>query len=159
MCISGKNKGQQGKVMKVFRKKNKVLVQGVNLQYKMVEDDEGVRRKKVAQIEAPLHVSNVSLIDPETSLPTRIRYGYLKDSPKTKVRLSVRSGAVIDKPDRSDMKYINRTKSKEAGDNDTKPDDVLTKTYTGEDYLKIYHEFQEYIHMKEQQEKLLVFDK
>ena len=80
-------------------------------------------------------------------MPTRIRYGYLKDG--SKVRVSKRSGAVIAKPDRTDMKYINRTKNKEQGDHDTKPDDVLTKTYQGEDFVKIYHEFQEYVRMKE----------
>ena len=56
------------------------------------------------------------------------------------------------------MKYINRTKNKEAGDNDTAPDDGLEKTYKGEDFVRVYNEFQEYIRMKEEKEKLLVFD-
>ena len=64
VITTGTYSGQQGKVMKVFRKKNSVLVKGVNLKYKMIDDEEGVRRRKMAQIEHPVHVSNVSLIDP-----------------------------------------------------------------------------------------------
>ena len=74
------------------------------------------------------------------------------------MRVSKKSGSIIEKPDRSDMKYINRTASKEAGDADTKPEDVLEKTYKGEDFVRVYNEFQEYIRLKEEkEEKLLVF--
>lgn len=61
---TGAYKGAKGKVTKIFRDKNKVVVQGVNMKYKKVEDDEYERRKKVIHAEAPIHVSNVSLIDP-----------------------------------------------------------------------------------------------
>jgi hypothetical protein len=44
------------------------------------------------------------------------------------------------------------------GDKDTKPEDVLEKTYKGEDFITVYNEFSEYIRMKEEKEKLLVFD-
>ena len=63
--LTGRYKKQQGKVLKVYRKKNMVTVQGVNLKYKTVDDEEGQRRIKVAQKEFPVHVSNVSLVDPE----------------------------------------------------------------------------------------------
>ncbi len=49
--------------------------------------------------------------------------GYLEDG--TKVRVSKKSGAVIPKPDRSNLKYVNRIKNREPGDLDTKPEDVL----------------------------------
>ena len=56
------------------------------------------------------------------------------------------------------MKYINRTKDKEPGDFDTRPEDVIEKTYQGEDFVKVYNEFQEYIRIKEtKEEELLVF--
>jgi len=142
--------------LRVFRKTNQVLIAGVNLKYKKVDDEEMVRRKKTIQKESPVHVSNVSLIDPETTKPTRIKYGYLEDG--TKVRIAKKSGALIPKPDRSNMKYINRTKGKEAGPNDTKPEDVLEKTYkSGEDFLRVKAEFDEYIRIKEEKEGLLVF--
>lgn len=52
--------------MSINRKKNMIIVKGVNLKYMRVEDDEGSRQTKVVQKEHPIHVSNVSLIDPET---------------------------------------------------------------------------------------------
>ena len=73
------------------------------------------------------------------STATRITYGFLEDG--TKVRVSKKSGSVIPKPDRSNLKYINRTKSREPGDQDTKPEDVIERTYKGEDFVKVYHEF------------------
>jgi len=118
-------------------------------------DEEYVSRKKTVQKENPVHVSNVSLIDPETGMPTRINYGFLEDG--TKVRISKRSGALIPKPDRSNMAYITRTKNKEAGPGDTKPEDVLQKTYKGEDFLRVKAEFDEYIRMKEEKEGFMVF--
>ncbi len=86
---------------------------------------------------------------------TRINYAFLEDG--SKVRIAKKSGALIPKPDRSDLKYMNRTKKKEAGTNDTKPEDVLEKTYKGEDFLRVRAEFDEYIRMKEEKEGLLVF--
>ena len=88
-------------------------------------------------------------------VPTRISYGFLEDG--TKVRISKKSGAVIAKPERNDLKFINRTKDKEQGDLDTNPELVLQKTYKGEDFVKVFNEFSEYIRMKEDKEKLLVF--
>jgi large subunit ribosomal protein L24 len=133
-----------------------VLVAGVNLKNKKVDDEEMVRRRKTVQKEGPIHVSNVSLIDPETARPTRIRYGFLEDGEK--VRIAKRSGALIPKPDRSNLTYMNRTKGKQPGPNDTKPEDVLEKTYrNGEDFLRVKAEFDEYIRIKEEKEGLLVF--
>ena len=153
---SGRYKNTQGKVLKVYRKTNQVLVAGVNLKYKKVDDEEMVRRKKTVQKESPVHVSNVSLIDPETGKPTRIRYGFLED--RSKVRIAKKSGAMIPKPDRTNLTYMNRTKGKEAGANDTMPEDVLEKTYKyGEDFLRVKAEFDEYIRIKEEKEGLLVF--
>ena len=120
-----------------------------------VDDEEMQRRRKVVQKEHPIHVSNVSLIDPESGKPTKVAYGYLDDG--TKVRFAKKSGAVIPKPNRDDMKYVNRTKDKEDGDFDTSPEDALEKTYKGEDFLTIYNKFSEYIRLKEEKEKLLVF--
>ena len=153
---SGKYKKAQGKVLRVLRNKNQVVVQGVNLKYITVDDEEMQRRRKVVQKEYPIHVSNVNLVDPETQRACRITHGYLEDG--TKVRVSKKTGSVIPKPDRSNMTYDARHKHKENGDLDTLPDDVLLKTYRGEDYVKVYNEFQEYIRLKEEKEAKLVFD-
>ena len=100
-------------------------------------------------------MSNVSLLDPESGKPTRIRYGFLEDG--TKVRVAKKSGALIPKPDRSNLTYMNRTKNKQPGPNDTKAEDVLEKTYKGEDFLRVKAEFDEYIRIKEEKDGLLVF--
>ena len=121
--ISGKGKGLQGKIMKVIRKKNQVLVEGVNLAYIKRPDDENIKRTKVIKKERPIHVSNVALIDPEYNKPTRIKYGYLEDG--TKVRISKKSGSIIPKPDRSHLTYAERTKNFKMGPNDTPADLVL----------------------------------
>jgi hypothetical protein len=52
---------------------------------------------------------------------------------------------------------MNRTKQREPGINDTRGDLVLEKTYKGEDFLRVKAEFEEYIMMKEDKERLLVF--
>jgi len=100
-----------------------------------VNDEEGSRRKKVIRKEYPIHVSNVMLVDPSSQRPTKIRYGFLEDG--SKVRISKRSGSIIPKPDRSHLTYVNRTKQRETGINDTRGDLVLEKTYQGEDFLKV----------------------
>ena len=83
--ISGRYKGQRGKVIKVKRNKNMLIVKGVNLKYQAVDDEEMVRRRKIVQIEGPVHYSNVALICPETGLATRIRHGFLENGEKVRV--------------------------------------------------------------------------
>mmetsp|Transcript_33432 Transcript_33432/g.51318 ORF Transcript_33432/g.51318 Transcript_33432/m.51318 type:complete len:128 (-) Transcript_33432:10-393(-) len=125
------------------------------MKFMQVEDEEMQRRKKTVQREFPLHVSNVSLIDPESGTPTRITWGYLEDG--SKVRVAKKSGNVIPTPDRDHLRYQNRTKSKEMGEFDTPPSLVLEKTYQGEDFVSVFNQFEEYIRMKEEKEELLVF--
>ena len=152
---TGKYKGTQGKVLSLNRKTNQVVVAGANLKFKIVEDEEMQRRKKTIRKEYPLHVSNVALVDPTTNKATRVRFGFLEDG--TKVRLSKKTGAIIPKPDRSHLSYINRTKALEVGINDTRGDLVLEKTYEGEDFLKIKKEFDVYLQLKEDKERMMVF--
>ena len=75
------------------------------------------------------------------------------------MRVAAKSGALIPKPEREDLKHVNRTKDKEQGDYDTNPEDVLEKTYNGEDFVSVFNEFQEYIRIKEEREQLLSFGK
>ena len=64
---------------------------------------------------------------------------------------------MIPKPSREEHTYVNRTKAREAGPYDTTPEDVLKKTYTGEDFAKVRAEFDELIKQKEAKERLMVF--
>ena len=140
---------------RVYRKTNQVIVEGINLKFKREYDHEMVKRYKTLQREAPVHISNVALIDPELKVPTRIRTGYLEDG--TKVRVSKKSGAIIPKPDRSNLTCLDRTKDYKPGPLDTPAELVLKKTYAGEDFLRVYKEFEQYLEEKANLEANLVF--
>lgn len=126
------------------------------MKFKTVQDEEMVQRTKTLQKEHPVHVSNVSLIDPDLNVPTRVRIGYLEDGQK--VRVSKKSGAIIAKPDRSNMTYAARTKDLKQGPLDSGAEAVLKKTYTGEDFMAVYQDFENYLAEKAALESKLVFD-
>ena len=93
--IAGKDRGKSGRVMRVYPQTDKVLVEGVNTIKKAVKANPGKNIKGgIVEREAPLAVSNVSLICPETNAPTRVGYKILEDG--SKVRVARKSGAVID---------------------------------------------------------------
>ena len=71
--VAGKDKGQVGTVSKVYRKENRLLVEGLNLVKKHVKRS-GDNPGGIITMEAPIHVSNVMVIDPEDERPTRIAY-------------------------------------------------------------------------------------
>ena len=90
--ISGEFKGQEGTVLRVLRKENRVVVEGVNIvkrHKRPTPTDEG----GIIQFAAPIHASNVMLLDPKTGEPTRVRRQ--KDKDGTVERLSVKSGQPI----------------------------------------------------------------
>ncbi|MBE6454955.1 MAG: 50S ribosomal protein L24 [Alphaproteobacteria bacterium] len=93
IVITGRDKGKTGEVLKAMPKDNKVLVQGINLvkrhQKPTQESAGGIISK-----EAPIHVSNVALIDPKDGKATRVGF---KVENGQKVRVSKRSGEVISK--------------------------------------------------------------
>lgn len=99
--LAGKDKGKQGKVVVVDRNFNRVYVQGLHTHMVQVKAD-GFSGKM--QREAPLHYSNVALVDPGDGQPCRIKYMYTEDGEK--VRASRRSGRIIPNPVQS--KDLNR---------------------------------------------------
>src|SRR3989338_873220 len=91
--ISGRDKGKSGAVLKMLRKDNRLLVQGVNLikrHQKQTMNQEG----GIIQKEASIHISNVAHIDPKSKKPTRVGIKILKDG--SKVRIAKRSGEMIE---------------------------------------------------------------
>ncbi|ONI61414.1 50S ribosomal protein L24 [Okibacterium fritillariae] len=71
----GGDRGKQGKVIEVLVEKNRVIVEGVNYVTKHVRQGQTQRGSKTGGIEtheAPIHISNVALVDPETKKPTRV---------------------------------------------------------------------------------------
>jgi large subunit ribosomal protein L24 len=64
--ITGSNKGKEGKVLKVFRNENRVLVDGVNIIKKHVKPNRTNESGGILEVEAPIHISNVKLVTKET---------------------------------------------------------------------------------------------
>lgn len=90
--IAGKEKGKQGRVLRVLDD-GRVIVEGINV-IKRHQSPRKFREAGIVEKEAPVDASNVMLVDPETQKPTRIRMG--EDSDGKKVRIAVKSGAVLD---------------------------------------------------------------
>ena len=72
MVISGKDKGKTGVILASFPKKNRVLVEGVNIVKKHSKPSQMNPQGGIINQEAPIHVSNVMPIDPKTGEPTRV---------------------------------------------------------------------------------------
>ena len=75
--ISGKDRGVKGKVIEVYPEADKIIVEGVNRikkHTKVGQNDRGAKTGGIVTTEAPIHVSNVMIVDPEDGRPTRIGY-------------------------------------------------------------------------------------
>lgn len=70
--ISGKDKGKEGVILASFPKKDRVLVEGVNIVKKHQKPSQANQTGGIVEVEAPIHVSNVMFIDPSTGEPTRV---------------------------------------------------------------------------------------
>ena len=92
VVISGGSKGKEGEVLQVFPDKNKAIVEGVNVVSKHKKPSSKNPQGGIVKSEAPVHISNLSLIDPKSGKATRV--GYKMEGDK-KVRVSKKSGEVI----------------------------------------------------------------
>ena len=90
--IAGDHKGEKGKVLKVDREKNRAIVEGVNLVSKHTKPSAQNPQGGIIKKEAPIHISNLSLLDPKSGEPTRVEY-QVKDGKK--VRISKKSKQVV----------------------------------------------------------------
>jgi large subunit ribosomal protein L24 len=88
VVISGKDKGKEGKITTILRKENKVVVEGINIVKKHVKPN-GQNAGSIVEVEAPIHASNVMIVDPKTGKPTRI--GHSVDKKGKKIRVSKKS--------------------------------------------------------------------
>ncbi|MGO0058757.1 50S ribosomal protein L24 [Brevibacillus fluminis] len=95
IVISGKDKGKKGRVLAAYPKKDRVLVEGVNLIKKHTRPSQSNPQGGIVTQEAPIHVSNVAHIDPKSGTATRIGYKVLDNGQK--VRVAKKSGETIDK--------------------------------------------------------------
>ena len=90
--IAGKDKGKEGKIIKTVRKENRVVVEGVNMIKKTVKPN-GQNPGSIVDMQAPIHASNVMIIDPKTKKPTRI--GHTTDKKGNKIRIAKKSNESI----------------------------------------------------------------
>lgn len=93
IIIAGKDKGKKGKIIQVFSKEQKVVVEGLNIRYKNMKPKKQGEKGQRIEYASPIHVSNVMLIDAKTDKATRIGFKSLASGEK--VRISKKSGEVI----------------------------------------------------------------
>jgi large subunit ribosomal protein L24 len=94
VVITGRDKGRQGEVLRVFPAESRLIVQGVNIAKRHTKPSMG-NPGGIIEKELTIHVSNVAHVDPQSQRPTRVGYRRLDDG--RKVRVARRSGEVIDK--------------------------------------------------------------
>lgn len=93
IVISGESKGQKGRVLEVDRENLRAIVEGVNLVAKHQKPNAAYPQGGIIKKEAPVHISNLMLVDPKTDKPTRI--GRKLNSEGKLVRYSKKSGEEI----------------------------------------------------------------
>ncbi len=93
MIIAGKDKGKIGKVLKVFPRIERAIVENINLVKKAKRKTRQDQKGGFVDIEAPIHLSNLMLIDKRTNQPTRFGVSVLKDG--SRIRISKETGEVI----------------------------------------------------------------
>ncbi|MBP3299190.1 MAG: 50S ribosomal protein L24 [Muribaculaceae bacterium] len=92
IVIAGDDKGKKGRVLEVIVKKGRAIVEGVNIIKKSTKPTAKYPQGGIVEMEAPVNVSNLSLIDPKSGKATRIGYKFVDGK---KVRYSKKSGEEI----------------------------------------------------------------
>lgn len=98
MVITGNDKGKTGKVLKVFPKTSKVIIEGINLRKRHTKPNQRTPQGGILEKEAPINASNVMLLDPKSNEPTRIGSQVIlddKSGKKRRARVSKISGEMI----------------------------------------------------------------
>lgn len=90
--ITGKDKGREGKVVRVYPKANKALIENINMFKKHMKKSEQMPQGGIVEVPRPLHISNIMLVDEKTKKPSRVGY-QIEDG--TKKRLVKKSKQVI----------------------------------------------------------------
>lgn len=127
IVISGKSKGQSGKITRVVTETGRVYVEGVNLVKKFLSAQKAMmmqREPGQIQTESSINVSNVMLKDPKTGKPTRV--GYRIEADGSKVRVAKGSNTVLDTISKGGSKATRNTNP--AGKTSTKKSATKTKS-------------------------------
>jgi large subunit ribosomal protein L24 len=100
---------RQGKVLRVLPKENKVVVEGINIVKKHTKPNQQNQQGGIVEFEAPIHASNVQIVDPVTKKPVRVGYKFVenKKGKLVKVRYTVgrnASGEILDNPNKDNFR-------------------------------------------------------
>ena len=98
VVISGNDKGKTGKILKVFPKVNKVIIEGINLRKRHTKPSQKNPQGGILEKEAPINASNVMLVDPKTGDATRLGSQIIiddKTGKKKRARVSRSSGEMV----------------------------------------------------------------
>ena len=93
MVVSGNDKGKEGKILKVFPDKNRIIVEKVNLIKRHTKASRDLPQGGIVEKESPINASNVMLVCPTTGRPTRIGKEILSDGSRS--RVSKKSGEML----------------------------------------------------------------
>lgn len=93
VVLAGEDKGKTGKVLKVLVEKSRALVEGVNMVSKSTKPSAQNPQGGIVKQEAPIHISNLSLVDPKSGKATRVGIKVTEDGKK--VRIAKKSGEEI----------------------------------------------------------------
>ena len=93
MVVTGESKGQKGRVLEVDREKSRAIIEGLNMISKHTKPNAKAPQGGIVKKEAPIHISNLMLIDPASGKPTRI--GRKLNQKNKLVRYSKKSGEEI----------------------------------------------------------------
>ena len=93
VVLAGEDKGKTGKVLKVLVEKNRALVEGVNMVSKSTKPSAKNPQGGIVKQEAPIHISNLNLVDPKSGKATRVGIKVTEDGKK--VRIAKKSGEEI----------------------------------------------------------------
>lgn len=93
IVLAGEDKGKTGKVLNVLVEKNRAIVEGVNIVSKSAKPSAKNPQGGIVKMEAPIHISNLSLIDPKSGKATRVAVKKTDDGKK--VRIAKKSGEEI----------------------------------------------------------------
>ncbi|MBQ2640021.1 MAG: 50S ribosomal protein L24 [Bacilli bacterium] len=93
VVIAGSDKGKEGKIIKTLKNDNRVVVEGVHM-VKKHQKPNGQESGGIVEVEAPIHASNVMIVDPKTKKGTRI--GHTTDKNGKKIRITKKSDSKLD---------------------------------------------------------------
>jgi large subunit ribosomal protein L24 len=98
IVIAGNSRGKSGKVLKVYPATRRIIVEGVNIMKRHTRPNQRNPQGGIVQREAPIHMSNVMLLDPKSNQPTRVGTKVVKDESigkKRRMRVAKATGEMF----------------------------------------------------------------